>query len=52
MYQSLQERRWEKAAKWSVGLAAAGILVACGGGGGSSDGGTGTLKVALTDAPT
>ena len=52
MNETVQERRWETAAKWSIGLAAAGILVACGGGGGSSDGGTGTLKVALTDAPT
>jgi hypothetical protein len=31
--------------------AAAVVLAACGGGGGSSDAGTGTLRMALTDAP-
>jgi hypothetical protein len=36
--------------RWLPALATAAVLAACGGGSGSS-GGTGTLKVALTDAP-
>jgi len=40
-----------RAARWlGVGVAAA-TLVACGGGGGGTSGGTGSLRVALTDAP-
>lgn len=35
----------------ATGAIAAGLLVACGGGGGGSGGGSGSLNVALTDAP-
>lgn len=35
----------------AAGVLAAAMLAACGGGGGDGSGGTGTLRVALTDAP-
>lgn len=38
------------ASRWLAGMGIAAVLAACGGGGGTSSG-TGTLRVALTDAP-
>lgn len=43
-------RRWASALRWAGLLATAAALAACGGGGGSSAE-SGTLRVALTDAP-
>lgn len=45
---SVNLRRWMARVG---GLVAAATLAACGGGGGASDGGQGTLRVSLTDAP-
>jgi hypothetical protein len=42
---------WCRGLKWLSLACAAAVLVACGGGGGDSSGGEGTLRVALTDAP-
>lgn len=42
---------WLRALRWAASLGAAAILAACGGGGGSSSAGDGSLRVALTDAP-
>jgi len=41
---------WTRALRWAASLGAAAILAACGGGGGSAAG-DGSLRVALTDAP-
>ncbi len=41
--------RWAQALRWVAAVGSAAVLAACGGGGG--DGGDGTLRVALTDAP-
>ena len=43
-------RSWGRLARWGAALAVAG-LAACGGGGGGGASGDGTLRVALTDAP-
>ena len=42
--------RWAQALRWVATVGSAAVLAACGGGGGG--GGDGTLRVALTDAPT
>ncbi len=47
---------WARVARWAGGIATAALLAACGGGGGGGGGGSvsagdGTLRVALTDAP-
>jgi len=44
-------KRWVRALKWSAAVVAATVLAACGGGGGSGAAPEGTLRVALTDAP-
>jgi len=44
---------WARALRWAAAMGSAALLAACGGGGGGGDSGTdGTLRVALTDAPT
>jgi hypothetical protein len=46
--------RWARALRWITALATATVLAACGGGGGDSSSpvtGQGSLRVALTDAP-
>jgi hypothetical protein len=50
----LNRQRWWSASRWIAALGTAAALAACGGGGGSDSaaaGGDGTLRVALTDAP-
>src|SRR4051812_38668135 len=42
---------WARALRWAGTACTAAVLAACGGGGGGSDGGRGTLRMALTDAP-
>jgi hypothetical protein len=42
--------RWAQALRWVATIGSAAVLAACGGGGGDG-GGDGTLRVALTDAP-
>jgi hypothetical protein len=42
--------RWVEALRWVAAAGAAAVLAACGGGGGDSSA-DGTLRVALTDAP-
>jgi hypothetical protein len=53
-FENMVGRRWWIASRWFAVAAAAAALAACGGGGGgggTASGGTGTLRVALTDAP-
>jgi len=42
---------WTHPARWLAALVSAAALAACGGGGGDGGGADGTLRVALTDAP-
>jgi hypothetical protein len=44
-------RRWKRVAGWIGAAGAAAVLVACGGGSGGSAAADGSLRVALTDAP-
>jgi len=47
--QNFSHNRWARALRWIGAVGAAGVLAACGGGGGG--GADGSLRVALTDAP-
>ncbi len=42
---------WSRTLRWAVAIGAAAALAACGGGGSSTTGAQGSLRVALTDAP-
>jgi hypothetical protein len=44
-------RRWMRLAGWLGAMGAAAVLAACGGGGGGTATADGSLRVALTDAP-
>jgi hypothetical protein len=44
-------RRWALALRWIGALGVAAMMTACGGGGGGGSAGEGSLRVALTDAP-
>jgi len=48
---NIQRTHWTGAWRWALALSTVGVLAACGGGGGSASAGDGSLRVALTDAP-